>query len=139
MRSLVTDFLRLILRGVHDCLDNTVITGAAADVSRQHVAHLFPARIRRGLEEVLSRHQDTRRAEPALQRMMPAERFLKRTERFAVGQPFHGLYLAALRLQCILRAAALRASVDDDGTGTAHPVLTPHMGAVQPKLVAQEV
>src|SRR5438105_12186066 len=80
-----------------------------------------------------------RRAEPALQGMMLAERRLQWRESLVVREPFDGDHLGALRLYGKHEARAYGSPVDDDGAGAAHAMLAADMRASQPQMMAQAI
>src|SRR3546814_19329610 len=67
----------------HHGLDDVVVAGAAADVAFQLVANGILVRVRMALHEVDGAHDHARRAEAALQGLMPAE---GRSEERRVGK-----------------------------------------------------
>jgi hypothetical protein len=116
------------------------IAGAAAQMAADDVADLGLAGRRRTGEQGRQRHQQTRRAEAALQRVMLAERDLQRRQR-AVGprQAFDRIDPAAVGLHRQAQAGARGHAVEPHRAGAAHAVLAPDMGAGFAQLVAQEV
>src|SRR4030095_15833893 len=75
--------------GIEHRLDNLVVPGAAAQVPRQPVAHLFLGRVEIALQQRFRRDEDAGRADAALERCVLQELLLQRVQLLAVG---HALY-----------------------------------------------
>src|SRR6266705_4944737 len=83
-------------RCLFDRLENLLVSGAAAQVSRDRLPDSFPRGILLLFEEGLRGHQDARRAVAALRVAEVGERRLQRVQRRTRAQPLHGLDRAAL-------------------------------------------
>ena len=94
---------------------------------------------RRLLQQILCRHQHSRRTEAALQRVAVAERRLQIGDLTAVGQSFDRLNRCVMRLYRQHQAGAHDFAVDAHGAGAANPVLAPDMRAGQFQMLPQEV
>src|SRR5580704_4943201 len=66
--------------------DDFGIGRAAAQIAREVVANLVVARVRNAIEQLARHHDETRRAEPALERGMFEKCGLHRVEPIAVGE-----------------------------------------------------
>lgn len=85
-------------------------------------------------------HQDARRAEAALQRMMPPERSLQGRERAVLARKtFDGAQLLALDLEGVGEAGPGGRAVDLDRAGAADAMLAADMGPGEAEAMAQEV
>src|SRR3954451_23852410 len=93
-------------RRVPDGLLDVGVARAPAQVAADDLVDLLLGDLRGPvavLEPGLDRHEEARRAEPALQRVALAERLLHRVQLLpappvVAGQPLDGLHLVALRL-----------------------------------------
>ena len=86
------------------------------------------------------RHQDTRRAEAALQAVGLLKGGLQGVQgAIGLGQAFDRAELGAVGLHREKQASAHRLTIHQDGAGTTDTVLTAHMGAGEAEVVAQEV
>src|ERR1700741_1777574 len=114
-------------RHFDDSLDDSGITGAAAQVPGQHLAHLRLTRRGDAPQKIRRRKKDSRRAEAALERMMAAKRRLEIAELALFDrvadrdEPFDRADVAAVGAHRKREAAALSSPVDEDGAGPAHP------------------
>jgi hypothetical protein len=109
-------------------------------MSGQYAANFRFVRVGLVREERIERHQNARRAEPALQGVMPPEGGLQDAEAsIPVGQAFYRPYLASLDLKGKSEAGARRLTVDVHGAGAADAMLTADMGPGCADLVADEV
>jgi hypothetical protein len=138
--------------GGQDGLDDPLVAGAPAQVRGDQLADLRLGRaavagrggrarvgqLRVG-EVCLSQHQETGRAESALQPVMIAERLLQVRKLVAVGQSFDGADLAAVRLHAEHQARAGRAAVDQHGARAADTVLAAQVGACVAEVVPEHV
>src|SRR4029077_14572116 len=105
--------------GIEHRLDNLVVPGAAAQVAREPVAHLFLGRIGVALEERLRRDEHARRADAALERGVLEELLLQRVELVALGHALDRLYRSSLQLGAEDQAGAHQPAVDGDAAGAA--------------------
>ena len=87
----------LVRRRAHG-LDDVLITGATAQVRRQHVEQIVVADVGLALEHADRQHQKARRAKAALQAVMIHEGLLHDVQRLAIGEPFDGADLSAFGL-----------------------------------------
>jgi len=126
-------------RGRPDGLDDVLIAGAAAQVGRKHVQELLVADIRPLLQDIGGEHQESGRAEAALQPMMVHERLLQRVQIVAVRQTLDRADFPTVRLHGEHQAGAHRLVVDDDCAGAANAVLAADMGAGLPAVIADRI
>src|SRR5216683_32952 len=84
--SLSMHFLRRVLHGAH----YVQVTRAAAQVAGDRLADLLLARVLVALEQRRARHQHSRRAVAALQRVLLGEGFLHRMELAALLEALDG-------------------------------------------------
>src|SRR5262249_51880770 len=115
------------------------IPRAPADVTRKHLADLPLVRCRGITQEMLHRAQYARRAEPALQGMMPREGALHLVERAWFSEPLHGDDVGIVRLGGVLGATAHRSSIDQNRTGTAHAMLATDVNPEGLQLMTQKI
>lgn len=86
------------------------------------------------------RHQESWRAEAALQSVALVKSLLDRVQRSAgLGKAFDGRYLVALGLDGQHQARPDRRAVQQDRAAAAHAVLTPDVGAGKAEVVAEVV
>jgi hypothetical protein len=91
-------------------------------------------------EERSHAHQNSRRAEAALESVRLTECCLKRVERVGCGgQSFDRHDLVTVRLHREEEARSHRVAVEEHRAGTADPMLATDVGAGQPELVPEEV
>src|SRR5580658_3157711 len=90
-------------------------------------------------EERGSLHDETRRAETALEAMRIPHRLLQCAEPAVRGQPLDRRYLAAGGLDRQHQARAHRPPVEDDRARAADPVLAADVGAGEVEVIPQEV
>ena len=117
------------LRGALDRIDNRLIAGAAAIIAGKMLANLFAIRHRGLFQQILRRHQHSRRTEATLQGVAIAERCLQIGDLAAVGQPFDRFDRTALHLYRQNQTGAHDLAVDAYGARAANPVLTTDMRA----------
>ncbi len=120
--------------------DDRRIARAPADVARQHVADLALVGRRHLAQEMRRRAQDARACRTRIAGR--GGRAKARCSALSVpgsGEPLDGDDVGAVGLHRVLRAAAHRAAVDQDGAGAAHAVLAADMHAECLQLVAQEI
>src|SRR5580692_12292377 len=123
-----------------DRRDDAGVAGAAAEVAAQDIANFGFRRMRIAGEEIGERHQNARRAETALQRVIVAERLLQGVERaVGCGERFHGAHLAAFGLHREREAGARGDAVDQHRAGAADAVLAADMGAGSAEPLAEEI
>src|SRR5262245_29436305 len=120
-------------------LDDRHVSGAAAEISRQHFTHAIGVAIRLFAEQGMCRRDHAGCAEPALQGMMLAKARLQGRETFILREPLDGDNFAALRLHCQQQTAAHGLAVEEHRAGTANPMLAADMRAGQPQLMAQAI
>ena len=89
---------RHFVGGVLYRLDDILVSGASAKIAGNSPANFLFARVRIFLQQRVSRHDHSRRAEPALQPMLFFKAFLQRMEFAIVGHAFDGPDLATIRL-----------------------------------------
>src|SRR5829696_3515689 len=118
--------------GVLDRLDDP-------QVARERLAELLVARLRVLAQERLHRHEESRRAEPALERVGLVERALERVQLAVRGQPLDRPELPAVRLHREHQARAHGLAVELDRAGAADALLATDLCPRQPGLVAYEV
>jgi hypothetical protein len=109
---------------------------------REHFAHFSFSGHRHvvALEPIRAGHQDTCRAEPTLEGMMPFKGHLQVSQR---------MLIACQSLDCVNpppgtlhrqgETGALRDAINSDSTGTAHAMLATHMGSRRTEAMAQKV
>ena len=86
------------------------------------------------------RHDESRRAEPALEAVALVEGLLDRVQWRSRGcETFDGHQVMALGLHREHQARPDRRAVEEDGAAAAHTVLAPHVRAGQSKVVAKVV
>src|SRR5262245_3461941 len=119
--------------------NDRLITRAPADAPRKHLADLQLVRCRGITQEMRHRAQYARRAEPALQGMMPREGALHLVERAWFSEPLHGDDVGTVRLGGVLGAAAHRSSIDQNRTGTAHAMLATDVNPEGLQLMTQKI
>ena len=84
-------------------------------------------------------HQDARRAEAALERVVALERLLQRRQHASAGERLDGLHRRAVDLDREQAAAAHRDAVEAHRAGAADAVLAADVGAGEPEAVPEEV
>ena len=104
----------------------------------EHVDDLGAAR-RSAREQIRGCHQDPRRAEPALERMVTSKRLLQGRQRALPGERLDRLDLAAVDLHREQAAATHGHPVDEHRAGAADAVLAADVRAGQPQAMAEEV
>ena len=107
------------VHGVEDLL----VPGAAAEVPRERLADLVVVRIWNAAEQVGRRHDEARRAEPALHRAGVRERLLHGMELAVRGEPFDRDDLVAVGLRGEHEARAHELAVEEDGARSALALL----------------
>src|SRR5215472_10536181 len=91
-------------RGFH-CVDDVLISGAAADIAFQAMPNLIFSRGWIALQNLLRSHDHSRRAESALQPVLVPERFLHAVQLPVACESFHRDDVRAVRLRREHRAA----------------------------------
>src|SRR5690606_7372099 len=124
---------------VHDGFENFHVSGTAADVAAQIVAHGFFRRVVISRKHRLDGQDHSGGAEPALQRAMGDERTLHGVELPALRQPFDRGDFALVRVRAQGGAARGGIAVEQDGTSAADLHVAGSFGALQVKAVAQYV
>src|SRR4051812_5136691 len=116
------------------------VSRTAADVSAQHLAQLLFGRFRIAREKIAERHQDSGRAEAALQRVMVLERLLQLVELAAVaGERFHRFHVAAFGLHRERKTGAHRRAVDLHRAAAADAVLAADVRPGRAEGMAQKI
>ena len=105
----------------------------------EHVDDLGAARGLPRESRSVGGHQDPRRAEPALERVVASKRLLQRRQRALPGERLDRLDLAAVDLHREQAAAAHRHPVDEHRAGAADAVLAADVRAGQAQPMAEEV
>lgn len=90
-------------------------------------------------QERNQRHQNSRRAEPALEGVRFVKRLLERMKVAAGREPLDGPDFVAVGLDREHQARADRFAVEQHGAGATDAVLAPHVGAGKVQFMAQEV
>src|ERR1700732_772964 len=121
------------------CVDNVLAAGAATEIAAEAVADFVVGSERPLAQEIDGGHQHPRRAEPALQRVMLAERLLQTVELLDGAEAFDGLERAAVGLHREQQAGAHAVAVENDSAGAADAMLAADMGAGEAERLAQEV
>src|SRR5215207_1196008 len=122
-----------------DRLDDVLIAGATAKVRRQQIEQILVADVRISLQRVNRQHQETRRAEAALQPVMRHECALHRMQRVALGQTLDGADRLSLRLHREHQAGAHRLVADDYRAGAAHAMLAADVRAGLAAVLADRI
>src|SRR5712672_2500667 len=78
--------------------DDVLVSGASTQVARYSPPYFLLARPWIPFQERASRHDHTRRAEPALKPVLLLKSFLQRMEFTVIGHAFDGPNLATIRL-----------------------------------------
>src|SRR5690242_13180076 len=132
--------------GGQDRLDDALVAGAPAQVRRDELAGLLLVQailIRAGLAALgqvgLGQHEESWRAEPALQGVMVAERLLQVRQLLPAGQPFHRADLGLVGLYPEDQAGADRLAVHEHRAGAADAVLAAEVGAGVAEVVPEHV
>ena len=115
------------------------IAGAAAQIRRQRIEQRVVGDVGLAFENAGGQHQETGRAEPALQGVMFDEGALQRVQDTALRQPLDGADRAALGLHREDQAGAHRIAVEQYRARAADAVLATHMRAGQPAIVADRI
>ena len=119
--------------------DDPHVAGAPAEVAAELAPDRRIVHRREAGDDVPRRDQHPRRAEAALQGVMPRERIAQRLPDRIVSQAFHGDDLGALAGVRIGDAGADRTPVHEHRARPAHPVLAAEMGAGEVQVVAQQL
>src|SRR5579859_8141215 len=126
--------------GEPDGRDDVLVAGAPAEVAGQRASDACGRRVGLLTKAGLHRHQDPRRAEPALQRVTFVERLLKGMQRRGAGShSLDGRDPVAIRLDREHQARPDRLPVQLDRARPAHSVLAAEVRAREPGVVADEV
>ena len=129
------DFVGSVLH----CLDDVLVTRAAAQVARHTHADLFFRRAWIVLQEAVSAGQHARCAEAALQTVLFIKTFLHSVQHAAIGQTFYGRNLAAFVLNRKAGAGLDRQAVNVNRAGAAVAGFATDMCASQIQFLAQEM
>src|SRR5215510_9350379 len=130
--------LHLVARGAHR-LDDVLITGAAAEIGREHVEQLLVIDVRILLQRIGGQHQEARRAEAALQRVMRDEGALQWMQIVRRAESLDGTDVLILRLHREHQTRAHRFAVDDHRAGPADAMLAADMRAGLPAVLADGI
>src|ERR1700751_2717487 len=118
--------------GAAHCFDDVLITSATAKIGREEIEYVVVGEVGIGFQRVHRQHQETRRAEPALKRMVLDECALHRMQIVAVGKTFDGADALALGLDREHQAGSDRVVVEDHGACAAYAMLATDMRSFQP-------
>lgn len=128
------------MRDCQDRLHDWLVTGAAAEMAGQHLAHLVLARLQMLGEELRCGDKDAGRTETALQGMVTTEGFLQIIELAAgIGQSLNRDDRCALDLRGEQQTRAHGATIDQDGAGATDAVLAPDMGSGLMQHMTQQI
>src|SRR5258708_12380358 len=126
-------------RGFENRVDDRRVTRTPTDMVGKHLADRLVGRFRRPPQKMGHRTQDSRSAEPALQRMMLREGALHLAERARLGEAFRCHDIRAVGLRSVLRTATHCYSIDQNRTSSAYPMLTADVNPESLELVTQEI
>src|SRR5262245_48487444 len=104
-------------------LDDVLIAGAAAEIGREKIENVIIRQVGIRFQRVHRQHQETRRTEPALKRVMFDERALYRMQPVAVGETFDRADALALGLDREHQAGPYRLVVEDHRARATDTVL----------------
>src|SRR5439155_15063856 len=119
--------------------NNLVVPRAAAQVPRQPVARLLFARARLRVEQRLGGHDETRRADPALQRRVFEKLLLHRMQPLALGNALDGRDALPLRFRREHEARGHQPSVEDHRAGAAVARRASFLGPGKPDLLPARI
>src|SRR6185437_11924121 len=122
-----------------DRAHDELITGAPAEDPGQFVADLSTRRLPFARRERCGRHEEARRAEAALQRMVLLEAFLQRAESLAGSEGFDGLDPPPVQLGGQHQARLDRLAVHEHRAHAAYALFAADVSAGQPEAVAKKV
>src|SRR6185369_6799085 len=122
-----------------DGVDNGLIARAAAIIAGKMLANLFSIRRRRLLQQILRRHQHSRRTESALQCVTFPECRLQIGNLAAVRDPLDRLNRRIVRLYRKQEAGTNDIAIDADRACAAHPMFATDMRAGQLKMLAKKI
>ncbi len=122
-----------------DGMDNMGLGSAAAKVSAAAVFDVLPRRGGIGGKEGGRAEQESRRTEPALQRVSLDKGLLQGGQLAVFGEALNGGDLAALGVDCQLHAGIDGLTIKENGTGSAAGPVTSDLGPRQFGMVAQGV
>ena len=115
------------------------VGAAAAQVAAHPEADLGDGRRRLRAQQALGRHDLSRRAVAALERVLVGERLLDRPQLLAAHQALDGRDLVALGLERERQAGVARHAVDQHRAGAALAALAAGLGAGQAEPLAEDV
>jgi hypothetical protein len=133
------DILPWIVRGEADCIDDLLVAGATAHVSRKGLPNLGVRRVGRFSQQAQYGQQESRRAESALQRMAAPERILEAMRLSTRRKPLDSGDLMAACLHCQEQAREHRFAVQQDGAGSTASLLASDVGAGQVQVLTEVV
>ena len=131
----IEELSSLVTRLCLDSLDRgqyVLVAPASADVAIEVVGYFFGRGIGRLSEEGGGRHQEPRRAKPALHRTLENERTLQIRDGRSLGKALYGFYGPVYRFRSERRARADRISIDKDCACAADLDVTRPLGACEP-------
>ena len=111
-------FLQFLRREL-DRIDDLVVTGAAADITRDRFLDFLRCRRLGPIEQRFHRHYESRRAVAALHRARVDERLLHRVQFIAVGESFDRRDFRTIGIRGHGHARVDRFAVVNDGAGAA--------------------
>src|SRR5262249_60043322 len=121
-------------------LDDVVVTGAAADIALELVAHGRLVELAAiAMDNVDRGHDHARGAEAALQPVIVAERRLHRVQVVALGNAFDRGDARSRGLSGQHGAGFYRLAIDVNDTGAALAGVAADMGASQVQMIAQQM
>ena len=119
--------------------DDTLVAGASTEISRHEFCNPALIRVRILRQQRMGSHDGARRAKPALQSVMFPECFLNCTEILVIRQTFNRNDRPPTRLNRENETGAHCTPVEENGAGTADPMLAPQMRACKPQLIAKAI
>src|SRR5262245_12854451 len=128
-----------LLGRLQNCVRNSHVGAATAEITSQPLAHLLEAWSWVLVEEGFAGHDKPRRAIATLLGIVIHESLLKRMQFPALRQAFHSLNVFTLSLDRKHRARVHRFAVDDHGARATRRAVTHPLGASEFQFVAQNV
>jgi hypothetical protein len=124
------------LRSFLGSLQNTHIRAAATDVAGQSPSDLPIVGLRVATEQCYQAHDETWRAESALERRVFDESLLNWMEVVPIGQTFDGGNRSPSRRLHWRNARVFRLSIEQDRAGAAISIAAPILGSRQSQVMA---
>ena len=118
--------------------DDLVIAGAAAEVACQPVTDTAFVGVGFLVQQALGSQQESRGADAALEGGVLQERLLQRVQALGRGHALDGRDVLALGFNAQDQARVNDPAIQDDGAGTANPLLAAHMGAGQAQVGCEQ-